>query len=111
MCVPFPWSLALPPWVPGLSFEKENKAWQAYFDNSEPHLMDLPGKWNIALNSFQKLIVLRALRPDRVSEALMNFVVEKMQQRYVEPPPFNLEACFADSFVHWRVTSAIALSI
>ena len=67
------------------SFAKENKAWQAYYD-SEPHLMDLPGKWNITLNSFQKLIVLRAIRPDRISEALMNYVVEKMEQRYVEPP-------------------------
>ena len=27
----------------------------------------------------------------------MNYVVEKMEQRYVEPPPFNLESCFADA--------------
>ena len=31
-----------------------------------------------------KLIVLRAIRPDRISEALMNYVVEKMEQRYVD---------------------------
>ena len=42
--------------------------WRSYYDDKEPHLAPLPSPWNGKLNEFQKLIVLRCLRPDKVRE-------------------------------------------
>ena len=70
---------------------------RAYYDNTDPHTMGLPGKWEFTLNSFQKLCVLRCIRADKIPDGVLNYVIEMLGQKFVEPPPFNLNACFADS--------------
>eukprot|EP00617_Octactis_speculum_P021359 CAMPEP_0185745780 /NCGR_PEP_ID=MMETSP1174-20130828/4150_1 /TAXON_ID=35687 /ORGANISM="Dictyocha speculum, Strain CCMP1381" /LENGTH=743 /DNA_ID=CAMNT_0028419989 /DNA_START=18 /DNA_END=2249 /DNA_ORIENTATION=+ len=80
-------------------FSRYLPSWQSYYDNTEPHLMQLPGKWDEKLGSFARLLVLRSLRPDRIPEAVMNFVSETMGQRFVEPPPFHLPSCFEDATI------------
>ena len=37
-----------------------------YYNDLAPHEADLPAPWNSRLNDFQKMIVLRCLRPDKV---------------------------------------------
>lgn len=37
------------------------------------------------------------MRPDRVLAALRDFVTENLGQRFIEPPPFDLAACFKES--------------
>ena len=71
--------------------------WRKYFDHVEPHKVSLPSKWEFSLNSFQKLCVLRALRADKIPDGVMNYVVEKVGQRFIEPPPFHLASCYKDS--------------
>lgn len=45
----------------------ENLAdWKAVYDASEPHNIQLPFPWNKQLDAFQRMIVLRAIRPDKV---------------------------------------------
>ena len=41
------------------------KEWKEYYDSVDPHTHDLPKQWN-KLGIFQKMIVLRCLRPDKV---------------------------------------------
>jgi dynein heavy chain len=74
-------------------------AWKEIFDSLEPEKMPLIGKWENKLNSLQKMCVLRTIRIDKLPESILTFVVSKQGQKYVEPPPFNLPACFADSSV------------
>ena len=45
----------------------------------------------------QKMLVIRAFRPDKVVPAITEYVGKEMGERYVEPLPFDLGACFADS--------------
>ena len=40
------------------------------FDSSEPHREPLPEPWLTSLNSFQRIIILKCLRPDKVTNAL-----------------------------------------
>ena len=49
------------------------------------------------MDSFKKLCVLRCLRPDVVVPGVMQFIAEKMGTKFIEPPPFNMKECFADS--------------
>merc|ERR1711937_1099435 len=55
-----------------------------YFDSPTPQEADLPGGWTSKLDSLQKIGVLRALRPDKVTEAVQNYVAEKVGQRFIE---------------------------
>jgi len=67
------------------------------FDSLEPQNFALPGVWDKKLNTFQKMIVLKALRADKITLAVQNFVVENLGQPFVEPPTFNLAKSYKDS--------------
>jgi len=51
-------------------FTKNSKAFQTIFDALEPHNTPIPGEWNGKLTMFQKIIVLKALRGDKVALAI-----------------------------------------
>ena len=46
---------------------------------------------------FERLMLLRSLRPDKVVPAVQVFIELAIGKQYIDPPPFDLEACFADS--------------
>lgn len=45
----------------------------------------LPGDWQKALDSFQRLLILRCLRADCLVQGLQDFVSEQLGQRFIEP--------------------------
>jgi len=47
-------------------FIANEKEFQKLFDSPEPENFPLPGVWNDKLNSFQKLIVLKSIRLDKI---------------------------------------------
>ena len=51
-------------------FIHNHKAFQKIFDSGEPHNMPVPGEWDAKLNSFQKMVVLKSIRPDKMSLAI-----------------------------------------
>lgn len=61
--------------------------------------MATPGDWDKKLSSFQKMIVLKSIRPDKMTLAVQNFIVEKLSKEFIEPPTFNLAKSFKDSSV------------
>lgn len=78
-------------------FQKNNAEWKKLFDSKEPQKHILPSPWNKKLTDFQKMIVVRCLRPDKVVPLVTNFVEEKLGHRFIEPPPFDLGKSYADS--------------
>jgi dynein heavy chain, axonemal len=46
---------------------------------------------------FQLLCITRAIRPDIVVPSVQYFVANEMGSKFIEPPPFNLKACYNDS--------------
>jgi len=76
---------------------KENEeAWKALYDTSEPDKEPMPGAWN-EQDSFGRMLILRCLRPDKVIPAGRTFVAEKLGQKFIEAPPFDLVGSYADS--------------
>nr|AML30859.1 axonemal inner arm dynein heavy chain 3 [Marsilea vestita] len=66
------------------------------FDSSEAHQEPLPEDWNNRLNKLQKLLILRCLRVDKALLGIQDFVADYLGQRFIEPPAFDLSACYKD---------------
>jgi len=67
------------------------------FDSVNPHREVLPDPWETELDSFQKLLVLRCMRPDKFTNAMQDFVSEHLGQRYIEPQTSALVDAFRDA--------------
>ncbi|XP_004631750.1 dynein heavy chain 1, axonemal [Octodon degus] len=78
-------------------FVKHLEKFQAIFDSLEPHREPLPGIWDQYLDQFQKLLVLRCLRGDKVTNAMQDFVATNLEPRFIEPQTANLSLVFKDS--------------
>ena len=71
--------------------------WKGYYDDREPHRALVPAPWSEKLTEFQKMIILRCLRPDKVVPLMTEFVSKNLGQKFVDPPPFDLAKSYADS--------------
>ena len=49
-------------------FTKHTDLWKVYYDSVEPHHETLPQEWDTKIGMFQKMLVLRCLRPDKVRQ-------------------------------------------
>lgn len=70
---------------------------QAVYDAADPASTALPTPWSTRLNTFQRLLLLRVLRSDKLTSAMHAFVKASMGPKFVESPPLDLEACYKDS--------------
>lgn len=53
------------------------------------------------LSSFHRLLLLRAIRPDRLPSALTQFVSDNMKnQEYIEQPAFDMKLIFSETSKH-----------
>ncbi|XP_029686282.1 dynein heavy chain 11, axonemal isoform X1 [Takifugu rubripes] len=63
--------------------EGSPKRWKKLVESECPEKEKFPQEWK-GKSSLQKLILMRALRPDRMTYALRNFVEEKLGTKYTE---------------------------
>nr|Q923J6.2 RecName: Full=Dynein axonemal heavy chain 12; AltName: Full=Bm259 [Rattus norvegicus] len=73
------------------------REWEDIYNSKEPHNMKLPESMDKTLNELQKIIILRCLRPDKITPAITNYVTDKLGKKFVEPPPFDLTKSYLDS--------------
>lgn len=53
----------------------------------------MPGIWDQYLDQFQKLLVLRCLRGDKVTNAMQDFVAANLEPRFIEPQASATSQC------------------
>jgi dynein heavy chain len=75
----------------------ENESWYKWANCETPQTDVLPGEWETKLDHFQKLIVLKAFRPEKISSAFQLFVLNNMGKFYTESPPVTMDVVFADT--------------
>ena len=73
--------------------EGSAKRWKKFVESECPEKEKFPQEWK-SKNSLQQLCMMRALRPDRMTYALKNFIIEKMGQDYGD----DRKVPFAKSF-------------
>uniref|UniRef100_A0A2K6TF76 Dynein axonemal heavy chain 11 n=1 Tax=Saimiri boliviensis boliviensis TaxID=39432 RepID=A0A2K6TF76_SAIBB len=76
--------------------EGSAKQWRKWVESECPEKEKLPQEWK-KKSLIQKLIILRAVRPDRMTYALRNFVEEKLGAKYVERTRLELVKAFEES--------------
>ncbi|XP_006880447.1 PREDICTED: dynein heavy chain 11, axonemal [Elephantulus edwardii] len=76
--------------------EGSAKQWKKWVESECPEKEKLPQEWK-KKSLIQKLIILRAVRPDRMTYALRNFVEEKLGAKYVEGTRLDLARALEES--------------
>jgi len=79
------------------SLEQTLRDWKKWYSCAEPEKEPLPGEWDGRLDHLEKLIVVRCIRSDRVLPATVIFIGQKLDPKFVEPPPFDLESIVDES--------------
>lgn len=85
----------------GDDMQSDSGRWRAWFDDEKPEVAPLPGdyKSSVGPTSFWLLLLLRALRPDRLSAALQTFVADRLGAQYVVQKPFDMKQTYNESSV------------
>ncbi|RUS78759.1 hypothetical protein EGW08_013475 [Elysia chlorotica] len=78
-------------------FKNHLDGFKRIFDSQEPQREEMPGSWGEELDAFQAMIVLKALRPDKVANAMQDYVAKYMGQRFIEPQTSDLGLVYKDS--------------
>ena len=76
--------------------EGSHKRWKEWCDHEQPESEPLPQEWK-RLPGFERLLLVNALRPDRMILAVRAWVKEELGVKYVNAIPFDLGACYEDS--------------
>jgi dynein heavy chain, axonemal len=71
--------------------------WSHFLSSENPHAEVIPGDWDTNLTNFQKLLLIRVLREDKVVYAVRKYVSLAIGDFFTESPPFDLEGAFGDS--------------
>ena len=81
-----------------VDLEENIDLWKRWYDLERPENNDMPCQYSIKLDHLQQLNILRAFRPDRVYNAVRNFVMYEMKSDYfVQPPVLQYDKIWSQS--------------
>lgn len=78
------------------SLETDMLQWKKWYTEEKVELADIP-KAMKEISKFHKLMLLRAMRPDRLTSALTQFIADIMGEKYIEQPPFSIFETFEET--------------
>ena len=73
--------------------------WRHIYDSTDPYAETLPDAYAERCSHFEKLCVVRVMRPDKITTAVRSFIADTIGPKYTEPPPFDLPLSFAESSI------------
>lgn len=79
------------------AMEEDPDSFRHIYDSNEAHRERLPEPWDSGLGLFQKMMVIRCIRFDKVVSMISDYVSERMGSKFVEPLEFNLSNFFEES--------------
>lgn len=79
------------------SIEKDEASWKAVYEAEKPEDAQLPDGYEDLLSRFEKMMVLRCLRVDRITIAVTKFVTTHLGEKYVQPPVLDFGYIYRSS--------------
>ncbi|XP_055003053.1 dynein axonemal heavy chain 10 [Sorex araneus] len=77
--------------------EKNLSVWQEWYDLDSLEQFPFPLDYDTRITPFQKLLILRCFRVDRVYRAVTDYVTATMGEKYVQPPMISFDAILEQS--------------
>jgi dynein heavy chain len=59
--------------------------------------MPNPEPWHSKLNDFEKMLVIKCLRPDKVTNVMQSYIMKYLGGRFMEPQTSGLDAIYEES--------------
>jgi len=81
----------------GDNMQSDSEDWCAWFDIEKAETAKFPGDYEQVLTPFDKLILLRAMRPDRLMNSLGEFIGNTMGKEYVVQKPFHMKSTYEET--------------
>ncbi|XP_043269180.1 dynein axonemal heavy chain 1-like [Venturia canescens] len=79
------------------TFSNELGKFKRIFDSLQPEIEQYPEPFDKRLNDFQRMIVLKCLRPDKVTNAMQLYLARYLGQQFVEPQTTDLAVIYKES--------------
>ena len=76
---------------------KDFNHWKNWVTLKDPHNHPLPGHWEEQLSRFQKMLIFKALREDKLVFKMREFVEKQLGHSFAHPLPVSMDEVFADS--------------
>lgn len=73
------------------------EGWKAIYDAAEPQAVPLPETSQNKYGMFEKLMILRTIRPDKLIPAVQDYVTDELGAKFITPPSFDLAKIYSDS--------------
>ncbi|MCQ2818153.1 MAG: hypothetical protein MJ252_12880, partial [archaeon] len=79
-----------------IASNNESSYWRKWLKDEKAEESDLPKSMS-KLTDFQRLLIIKALRPDRITSAITAYIREKMTDKYIESTAFDMAATFTET--------------
>lgn len=77
--------------------KEDKKGWVKWATSSEPQDEKMPSDWEDTITDFQKCVILRIFRPEKLMFAFKNYVRRHMGDFYVEAQTVTMESIYQDT--------------
>ncbi|KAJ3215607.1 Dynein heavy chain 6, axonemal [Dinochytrium kinnereticum] len=71
--------------------------WEDYIESDEPLNRHIPGATAAKLTDFQKLILVKVMREEKLVASILEFVRRNLGQEYIDIPPLDLSKVYKDT--------------
>jgi len=78
-------------------FISQVNEWKNYFDMIDYGVLKFPNPWYDKLSDFQRILVMHAIRPDKVIPVIIRLIEEELGEKFIHPPPFDINRSYGDS--------------
>ncbi|KAK9823491.1 hypothetical protein WJX72_003121 [[Myrmecia] bisecta] len=79
------------------SVASNERAWRAWWADPEPHAVPFPAGWSARLTRFQRLLLVKVLREEKLQFACQRYIEDTLGKAFTEPAPWNLDDIFPDT--------------
>ena len=78
--------------------ESESLQWKKWYGDEKAESAELPKSFK-EIGLFHRILLLRALRPDRLNGALTQYVTDSLGIEYIEQPSFDMKIVYSEMTV------------
>ncbi|TPP64769.1 Dynein heavy chain 5 axonemal [Fasciola gigantica] len=89
--------------------QQNERGWRQWFDKPTPETGVIPDGYQGSLDTFRRLLLVRAWCPDRIMNQATVFVTNTLGQRYAEGFVLDIEGVYLESTPRWPMVGLLSM--